>query len=589
MNRPTIYVVSDSAGAADWLRAILAAGGSAVDARAVQNLAAVPPDASLVVVDRFGTGFRFAPGALKFTPATILAVGALPGVPVAAAGPDGLGCADGMLGSIVPLWHTEWYLALRKALAGGRIGAVHAINLSCGASTRDSLGDPESPVCRAILIPTGLGAGSAIEWTGGSLDSAGFTGDGVIGGTGTTLSLRTSGPGAPTAATIEGTLGTASIELRETTARVTISTAEGQAVLFDGPFDPLAGAARQVAVSALAGRPRMMPGVAGDAFRKSIDGLARACGMTPGSGTGGSFEPNSFRGRDGAGSEVKVFVEGRCNMSCPFCFSPTATPPADTVDGFSRHFEALKGLGVTSVILSGGEPTINRDLAGIVRAARQAGIDDVTLETNAVLVDECLASELAGAGLRRALVSLHSLDPAVSAAMTGVQGLLPRTMAGIQHLLNTGVRVNVNFVITALNWRDLPATARWVSRLVPRPEMMIISSMAATGDAAGRPDLLAKISDAVPAIRQAALLLRDAGVTPVVPGQCGLPPCILPDMPGIFSTEVITSEDPDWVACDMEGRFHAPGCESCRARRSCYGIWKAYAERFGTDEFKPLE
>ena len=590
MNTPTIFVVADTEDAGNWLPAIRAIAGSTVDARSVQSLSAVPLDASVALVDWSGAGS----GTLSFSPhpgpATVLALGALTGIPAGSVDAFGGGFPPHMIGSILPLWHTDWYRSLRKALAGGRLGALRRISLVCGHASGASAADQHSPVCRAVMLPTGLGPDVVIEWSAAGLSPDGFEGEGWISGTGTAVSLRPGGPGAPVTAEIEGSRGRASVEFDQDSASVVISTMDDDdCPCFKGRFIPMAGAARQVVQSALAGRPGMMPGSSGNAFRRSIDGLVRACGMASSSARSrGGFEPNSFRGGFDGKAEIKVFVEGRCNMACPFCFSPTVQPAAGTVDGFLAQFVELKKRDVATVILSGGEPALNPHLAEIVRAAGEAGIDDVTLETNAVLVNQSLAADLAAAGLRRALVSLHSVAPEVSDAMTGTRGQLPRTMAGLSFLLKAGIPVIVNFVITSLNWHDLPATAAWVSSLDPAPEMMVISSMAVTGAAASRPDLLARFADAAPAIREAVRILRDAGVTPVIPGQCGLAPCILPDMPGLFSTGVSMVRDADWIAGSMEGRFHAPGCESCRMRKGCYGIWGAYAERFGTDEFKPL-
>jgi cyclic pyranopterin phosphate synthase len=69
------------------------------------------------------------------------------------------------------------------------------------------------------------------------------------------------------------------------------------------------------------------------------------------------------------------------------------------------------GLGVSKVRLTGGEPLLRHDLATLVSLlARQAGIGDLALTTNGVLLAR-QAEALRAAGLRRVTVSLDTLRP----------------------------------------------------------------------------------------------------------------------------------------------------------------------------------
>lgn len=489
---------------------------------------------------------------------------------------------------MVPLWYADWFLMIRKTLASRAQGSVQAIRVNGGSGSGVGPVAPFDAVCEALAFVEGLAPGVPVDWREVNSGSDGIDARGVLKDTSIDVRIEI-GPGASDlGAEITCESGRIQMVRVGASVRVMSLTNDVSVVIYDGPADIPSGAARRLAASAISGRRALIPLSAGLGWARSVEDLIRDVGgaFTAGSA---SFRPNTFSGRDVAGSEVKVFVEGRCNMSCPFCFSPDVTPPAVSIGQFGTHFRELRSQGVDSVILSGGEPTLNRDLVAIVAQARAAGITDVALETNAVLVDDRLASDLVAAGLGRVLVSLHAIDPDTAARVTGVPGLVGRTMAGIRSFLRSGADVHINFVITALNLHELPAVASWVAGESPRPGLMIISSMAAAGDAMVRPELLARVSDSAPYIREAVNILRGAGVGVVVPGQCGLPPCVLPDMPEIFFSNEKSSRDEGWSACAMPGRIHAPACAGCLARRGCYGIWKAYADRFQTDEFQPLK
>jgi cyclic pyranopterin phosphate synthase len=76
-------------------------------------------------------------------------------------------------------------------------------------------------------------------------------------------------------------------------------------------------------------------------------------------------------------------------------------------------------LGVTDVRLTGGEPLLRRDLAGLVRMlAANPRIRDLALTTNGVLFAEH-ADELRAAGLHRVTLSLDTLRPERFLALTG--------------------------------------------------------------------------------------------------------------------------------------------------------------------------
>ena len=490
--------------------------------------------------------------------------------------------------SMIPLWYADWFVMIRKTLASRAQGSVHAIRVTGGSGSGVRPGALLDAVFEVMAFVEGLAPGVPVDWRGVDSGPDGIDARGVLKDTSIAVRIKTGTGASDLDAEIVCESGRFQIVRVDSSVRVISSTNDGSSVIYDGSADMPAGAARRLAASAISGRRALMPLSAGIAWARSVEGLIRDVGGAFPAGSA-SFRPNTFSGRDVAGSEVKVFVEGRCNMSCPFCFSPDVTPPAVSVGQFGSHFCELRSQGVDSVILSGGEPTLNRDLVAIVAQARAAGITDVALETNAVLVNDRLASDLVAAGLGRVLVSLHAIDPDTAARVTGVPGLVGRTMAGIRSFLRSGADVHVNFVITALNLHELPAVARWVAGESPRPGLMIISSMAAAGDAMIRPELMARVSDSAPYIREAVGILRGAGVGVVVPGQCGLPPCVLPDLPEIFFSNQMSIRDEGWSACAMPGRIHAPACAGCMARRGCYGIWKAYADRFQTDEFQPLK
>jgi cyclic pyranopterin phosphate synthase len=111
-----------------------------------------------------------------------------------------------------------------------------------------------------------------------------------------------------------------------------------------------------------------------------------------------------------------VSVTDRCNFRCLYCMPAEGLPwiPQPGILSFEeiRRFVAIcLQLGVTKVRLTGGEPTVRRELPTLVRmlaALEPMGLRSLSMTTNGYLLDR-LAEPLAEAGLRRINVSLDTL------------------------------------------------------------------------------------------------------------------------------------------------------------------------------------
>lgn len=101
-------------------------------------------------------------------------------------------------------------------------------------------------------------------------------------------------------------------------------------------------------------------------------------------------------------------------------------------DEIERIARLAARLGVSKLRLTGGEPLLRPHLDELVaRLRRIAGIDDLALTTNGVLLAR-QAEALRKAGLDRVTISLDTLDPALFHRMSGGRGSLDEVWAGIE-------------------------------------------------------------------------------------------------------------------------------------------------------------
>jgi cyclic pyranopterin phosphate synthase len=173
---------------------------------------------------------------------------------------------------------------------------------------------------------------------------------------------------------------------------------------------------------------------------------------------------------------LRVSVTDRCNYRCTYCM------PEDGVDHVDRRdilsFEEIAALvrcfvelGVTRVRLTGGEPTVRRDLVDLVRLLRAIpGLHEIALSTNGHLLSD-LAVPLRQAGVDRLNVSVDTLDPARFAAITR-RGDLARVLAGLAAARDAGfASIKINTVaVKGFNDREIGALCQFAfdNGFVPR-------------------------------------------------------------------------------------------------------------------------
>ena len=111
---------------------------------------------------------------------------------------------------------------------------------------------------------------------------------------------------------------------------------------------------------------------------------------------------------------LRVSVTDRCNQRCAYCapYSEKFKNREDILsfDEITRLVSLMVSMGVEKVRLTGGEPLVRKDVTDLVSMLKDAGVKDLSMTTNAVLLER-FAEALALSGLNRINVSLDSLNP----------------------------------------------------------------------------------------------------------------------------------------------------------------------------------
>jgi pyrroloquinoline quinone biosynthesis protein E len=143
----------------------------------------------------------------------------------------------------------------------------------------------------------------------------------------------------------------------------------------------------------------------------------------------------------------------RCPLGCPYCSNPIALDNrADELDTatWARVFGEAAGLGVLQVHLSGGEPAARRDLAEIVKAAREAGLYSNLITSAVGLTPKTLAT-LADAGLDHVQISIQDAQEKSADHIAGYDGASVRKRALAVEVVRLGLPLTVNMVVHRAN------------------------------------------------------------------------------------------------------------------------------------------
>lgn len=165
--------------------------------------------------------------------------------------------------------------------------------------------------------------------------------------------------------------------------------------------------------------------------------------------------------------DLRLSVTDRCNFRCTYCMPAEGLRwlPKDellTFEELTHLLGLFVGLGVRSLKVTGGEPTVRADLPHLVRMCREVGPDlDISVTTNGMLL-ESLAAPLAEAGIDRATVSCDSLMRHRFAEMTR-RDALEKVLAGLRAAEDAGLApIKINcVVIGGTNEDEVVGFADW--------------------------------------------------------------------------------------------------------------------------------
>ncbi|HWT97585.1 MAG TPA: pyrroloquinoline quinone biosynthesis protein PqqE [Terriglobales bacterium] len=149
----------------------------------------------------------------------------------------------------------------------------------------------------------------------------------------------------------------------------------------------------------------------------------------------------------------------RCPLQCPYCSNPLELERVARelmTDSWLDVIDQLADLGILQVHLSGGEPTVRRDLTDIIRRTTERGIYN-NLITSGVAVDKTRFFALVAAGLDHVQLSFQDAEPTSAAHISHVSDVQEKKLAFAGWVREAGLPLTVNAVMHRQNIEHIDA------------------------------------------------------------------------------------------------------------------------------------
>ncbi len=285
-----------------------------------------------------------------------------------------------------------------------------------------------------------------------------------------------------------------------------------------------------------------------------------------------------------------------CNNRCVFCAQGEKrrevglVPLPELLERMRAAFRPGRG-----IVLTGGEPTIRKDLLRLIAAARAAGYAPIQVQTNGRMLGYPEVVEaLLRAGATELSPALHGASAEVHDGLTRAPGSFEQTLRGMRNAVASGATVVTNTVVQRGNLDCLGATLELLADAGVRQAQLAM--VHPVGTAAERFDeVVPRLDEAAAAVREAVRVGRARGMRVVVEAMpvCfmrGLEDAVVEDR--IPETTVVDLDGEPLAFSDWrrgEGKRKGPPCEACARSSSCEGPWREYPEAHGWQGYEPFE
>lgn len=275
-----------------------------------------------------------------------------------------------------------------------------------------------------------------------------------------------------------------------------------------------------------------------------------------------------------------VVTNRRCNQNCTFCTERSAVDERALIHqrAIETNIDAALRSGAEELVITGGEPTLRRDLAALVAHAKQRGTKRIVLETNGANLD---ARALRGAGVDVFRVHVPAWGDALD-AFTRTEGAFAALERALAAIVEAEGALEIATPIVRSNATEVAGLPARIVEAVSEPSRVRVMYLRVPTRAPDERELLT-LEEAARAIAAVDSAARGVGLATKLADDSGPPPCVFPrrDRPAhLWSLTGRPSARGD--------RVRVPACDGCFVREQCPGFDAAQLARSVAPSFEPV-
>lgn len=292
---------------------------------------------------------------------------------------------------------------------------------------------------------------------------------------------------------------------------------------------------------------------------------------------------------------IEISADYRCNCNCKGCFSAGVPGGGMSSTEVREALEMGRSKGAERLWLGGGEPTLRRDLFGVVREAKSLGYTTVKLQTNGLMLAyPDYTRKLAEAGISEVNFSIMGARAETHEAHTRTPDSHRLLVRAIGEAGKRGISTKGDLLITSDNMVELGEMVRMYTGLgLGHFNIWLFCAFDQPGP---------EVQALVPPIRE--MVPRIVEAMDASPGTAEdfiislhTPPCTVPPS---HHACVFDSARLDMLIANpgghafwleespIEGGVYLDRCEECIHRPHCDGVRVDYLAIHGDQEFEPV-
>lgn len=291
---------------------------------------------------------------------------------------------------------------------------------------------------------------------------------------------------------------------------------------------------------------------------------------------------------------IEIISGYKCNINCVYCSTSAEFPEINMNTASIKKLisQAKEKYSAAKIALSGGEPTIRKDIVELVKYCKELEFKEIAVKTNGLLFYyERNVNKLIAAGMDKVHITFHGPHEELYSQLTLTKNSYDFVLQGIKNVLKHKKKVVIDLSVTRINQQTLSDSVILLRGMGIEDFYLWLILPEGESIKLGK-EFFLSMTEAKPVYEN---LFENAKKNDFNMKSLFVPYCVLPDYAeNIFNPIdegiIITTPQRELLLEDsnLDLGDKIESCRRCRRYATCFGPHNGYVELWGTDEFRPL-